>query len=138
MLSPRGYRTEDSAAAASRRAVRQGPSPVRRGANCRRIGRLSQLVGRERSAVSGKSSKVFVNRQSVPACPRNAGAEPLLGPLPTPYSPLPSTVKLSPQPHAPVTLGLRKTKAAFSPWRAKSISVPSTSGRLCEIGRAHV
>src|SRR5690606_18933664 len=42
-----------------------------------------------------------------------------------------STVKLSPQPHSPVEFGLRKTKAALSPWRLKSISVPSTKGSAC-------
>src|SRR5690606_6676556 len=41
-----------------------------------------------------------------------------------------SVVKLSPQPHSALALGLRNRKASPRPWRAKSISVPSTSGRL--------
>ena len=40
------------------------------------------------------------------------------------------TVKDSPQPHSSATLGLRKTNCWFRPWLTKSISVPSTCGRL--------
>lgn len=35
------------------------------------------------------------------------------------------TVKLSPQPHSPFTLGLRKRNASLSPCLMKSTSVPS-------------
>lgn len=41
-----------------------------------------------------------------------------------------SVVKLSPQPHSAVAFGLRNTKVSPRPCLAKSISVPSTSGRL--------
>ena len=40
------------------------------------------------------------------------------------------TLKLSPQPHSPLTFGLRKLKASFSPSLTKSTSVPSISARL--------
>src|SRR5690606_5245061 len=39
-------------------------------------------------------------------------------------------VKLSPQPHSALAFGFLKMKPSPRPWRAKSISVPSTSGRL--------
>lgn len=37
----------------------------------------------------------------------------------------PYTLKLSPQPHSPLTFGLRNRKASFSPCFTKSTSVPS-------------
>src|SRR5450755_1344869 len=40
------------------------------------------------------------------------------------------TLKLSPQPHSPVTLGFLKRKASLSPCFTKSITVPSMSVRL--------
>src|SRR6202008_1132064 len=42
----------------------------------------------------------------------------------------PQTEKLSPQPHSPLTFGLRKRKASFSPSLTKSTIVPSTRSRL--------
>lgn len=41
-----------------------------------------------------------------------------------------SVVKLEPQPHSPATLGLRNRNCSFRPCLWKSISVPSTIGRL--------
>src|ERR1035438_8108256 len=40
------------------------------------------------------------------------------------------TVKLSPQPHSPRAFGFSKRKLSFSPWRTKSMRVPSIAGRL--------
>src|SRR6185312_10947795 len=46
------------------------------------------------------------------------------------FFPVGYTEKLSPQPHSPFTLGLRKRKASFSPCFTKSTWVPSMSDRL--------
>jgi hypothetical protein len=46
------------------------------------------------------------------------------------FCPVNQTEKLSPQPHSPFTLGLRKRKASFSPCFTKSTCVPSMSDKL--------